>query len=311
MHKTHISLWQHSHVFSAGNERAEKRAWVVFGLTAAMMAVEIVAGWLFGSMALLADGWHMSTHALALGITAIAYLLARRYISDARFAFGTWKIEILGGFVSAILLGVVALYMASESVHRFFKPLSIKYNQAIIVAVIGLAVNVASAFILKGHGHEGHSHHDDHDHNHKDLNIHAAYLHVVADALTSVLAIAALLGVKYMGWNWLDPCMGIVGAIMIIRWTYGLLRETGNILLDREMDAGIVGEIHQAIESDGDTRISDLHVWRVGRDKIACIVALVSSHPQNREYYKKILQQHEELAHITIEISPCSENIHP
>lgn len=301
MHKTNISLWQHSHIFIEGGKSSERNAWIVFGLTAAMMIAEIAAGWLFGSMALLADGWHMSTHALALGITAIAYLLARRHISDKRFAFGTWKIEILGGYTSAILLGFVALYVAAESIHRFFRPLSIQYNQAIIVAIIGLAVNLISAFILRDRGHEQHSH------QHKDLNIHAAYMHVLADALTSVLAISALFGGKYMGWVWLDPFMGIVGAAMIGRWMAGLLKETGNILLDREMDAGVTVEIREAIEADGDSKISDLHVWRVGRDKYSCIVAIVSSHPKEPEYYKRILRQHEELAHITIEISPCTD----
>jgi len=305
MHTKNISIWQHSHVFSSWKTQAEKSAWVIFFLTAVMMLIEIWAGLLFRSMALLADGWHMSTHALALGITAIAYLLARRCSSDVRFAFGTWKMEILGGFVSAIMLGIVALYMSVESIRRFFRPLVIHYNQAIIVAMIGLAVNVVSALILKEHGYEEDSHHNNRGHGHKDLNIHAAYLHVISDALTSVFAIVALLGGKYLRWNWLDPFMGIVGSAMIIRWTYGLLRETGNILLDRETDTSIVGEIRRAIEADGDTKISDLHVWRIGRGKFACIVSLVSSRPQSPEYYKGLLRHHDELLHITIETHSC------
>jgi cation diffusion facilitator family transporter len=213
--------------------------------------------------------------------------------------------EILGGFVSAIMLGIVALYMSVESIRRFFKPLVIHYNQAIIVAMIGLAVNVVSVLILKEHRYEEDSHHNNRGHGHKDLNIHAAYLHVISDALTSVFAIVALLGGKYLRWNWLDPFMGIVGSAMIIRWTYGLLRETGNILLDRETDTSIVGEIRRAIEADDDTKISDLHVWRIGRGKFACIVSLVSSRPQSPEYYKGLLSRHDELLHITIETHSC------
>jgi len=308
MHTKNISIWQHSHVFSSGETRAEKNAWIVFFLTSVMMIIEIWAGWLFCSMALLADGWHMSTHALALGITAIAYLLARRCSSDVRFAFGTWKVEVLGGFVSAILLGLVALYMSVESIRRFFKPLVIHYNQAIIVAIIGLLVNVVSALILQER--EGNSLHDDRGRMHKDLNIHAAYLHVIADAMTSVFAIVALLGGKYLRLNWLDPFMGIVGSAMIIRWTYGLLRETGNILLDRETDTRMVGEIRRTIEADGDTRISDLHVWRIGRGKFACILALVSSYPQSPQYYKELLHGHDQLSQITIEVYAWPDKNH-
>jgi len=251
----------------------------------------------------------MSTHAAALGITALAYFLARHYMSDYRFAFGTWKIEILGGFVSGILLGLVAAYMIFESLRRFFKPIPIQYNQAIIVAVIGLIVNVVSALILKDHKEEGHSPAESGTHNHKDLNVHAAYLHVLADAMTSVLALIALGGGKYMNWNWLDPTMGIVGAVLIARWTYSLLRDTGNILLDREMDAEMLRAIRQTVESDGDARVSDLHVWRVGRDRYACILALVACHPHSPEHYKNLLKEHEELAHITIEISPCPDEL--
>ena len=236
MHTKDISPYQHSHAFHFAGGAAEKKTLRVVLLTVAMMIVEIVAGWIFNSMALFADGWHMSTHAAALGISWIAFVLARRHIADRRFAFGTWKIEILGGFVSGILLGLVALFMVAISVQRFFHPAVIQFNKAIFVAVIGLAVNLFSVLLLDDHPHEGHDHPHDHDHAHvhNSLNLRAAYLHVIADAMTSLLAIIALLGGKFLQWNWLDPAMGIVGAIMILRWTYVLLTQTGSILLDSE-----------------------------------------------------------------------------
>ena len=235
MHTHDISRYQHPHVFHYSGEQAEKKTMRVVLLTVSMMVVEIVAGWLFNSMALLADGWHMSTHAAALGISWVAFFLARRYAADQRFAFGTWKIEVLGGFVSGILLGMVGIAMAFISIERLYKPVTIHFNQAIFVAVIGLAVNLISIVLLGDHPHD-HDHTDERGnaHAHDNLNLRAAYLHVLADAMTSVLAIAALLGGKYMNWNWLDPMMGIVGAILILRWTHSLLRETGGILLDHE-----------------------------------------------------------------------------
>lgn len=285
--------------------------WVVV-LTAFMMVIEITAGWMFGSMALLADGWHMSSHVLALGVTAGAYFLSRRYANDPRFAFGTWKIEILGGFGSAIILVAVALFMASESVQRLFRPEVIHFNQAIGVATIGLVVNLVSALLLSDHDHShghGHGHHHEpHDHgNHghrhgKDLNLRAAYLHVLADATTSVLAITALIGGKYWNWNWLDPVMGIVGAGVVTYWAFGLLRDTSRILLDREMDAPVVQEIREALEADGRTRICDLHVWQVGRGKYACIAGVVSPEPQDPRHYKGLLSIHEEIVHVTVEV---------
>ena len=238
-------------------------------LTAAMMGVEIVAGWTFHSMALFADGWHMSTHAAALGISWIAFVLARRHMADRRFTFGTWKIEVLGGFTSGILLGLVGLVMAGISVQRLFQPVEIQFNQAIVVAVVGLGVNLFSVLLLGGHSHEhahAHPHPHDHDepHVHDNLNLRAAHLHVVADAMTSVLAIAALLGGKFLQWNWLDPLMGIAGAVLIVRWTYLLLGETGSILLDRATHDGVAMDIRRAIEANSDARISDLHLWKVG-----------------------------------------------
>ncbi len=268
-----------------------------------MMVVEIVAGLLFRSMAVLSDGWHMSTHAAALGITALAYVIARRSAHDGRYAFGTWKVEVLGGFASAIVLAMVALYMAVESVRRLAQPLQIQYDQALIVAVVGLVVNLVSARLLVGHGEAGGHAHAGHGHAHGDLNLRAAYLHVLADATTSVLAIVALLGGRFFGWAALDPLMGIVGAAMVSVWAWGLLRDTSRVLLDREMDAGVVGEVREALEADGATHITDLHVWRVGRVQYACVVSLVSDAPRSAEEYKALLRVHEELVHVTVEVA--------
>lgn len=297
----------HEHLFHDSGAETEHRTLRVVLLTLTMMVVEIVAGWLYGSMALQADGWHMSTHAAALGLSWLAFMLARRYALDRRFAFGTWKIEILGGFVSAILLGVVALGMVFVSVERLLHPVPIQFNQAILVAVIGLVVNLASALLLTGrhpHGHQGGAHDHDHDHAAGNLNLRAAYLHVVADAVTSVLAIGALLGGKFMAWTWLDPAMGLVGAALIARWTWGLLRETGSILLDHDSNVGLAAEIRAAVETDGDTRVTDLHVWRVGPDQYACILGLAARAPHPLETYRDRLASIHELAHLTIEIGP-------
>ncbi|TXT29485.1 MAG: cation diffusion facilitator family transporter [Planctomycetota bacterium] len=306
-----LSLWQHSHEFDAGNPLAERNTWRVVGLSATMMIVEIVAGWWSGSMALLADGWHMSTHVAALGITAGAYWLARQYARDARFAFGTFKIEVLGGFASAIILSLVALLMVAESIERLFAPHSIHYEQALVVAVIGLVVNLASVWLLgdgPGHLHDhDHDHSHDHDHDspggqHHDLNLRAAYVHVLADAATSVLAIIALLGGKFWNWAWLDPTMGIVGAVLVGVWSSGLIRATSRVLLDREMDHALVAAIREAIESDGHSHVSDLHLWRVGRAHFACIVAVVSREPHTADDYREQLRPHEELVHVTVEV---------
>jgi len=307
MHSVDISPWQHSHQFHSGNPLAETNTRRVIALTAVMMVIEIAAGSLFNSMALLADGWHMSSHVVALGLTAGAYALSRRFAHDPSFTFGTWKIEILGGFTSAILLGSVALFMAAESTIRFFHPVPILFDQAILVATLGLAVNIVSAFLLKGndpHGHHpGHDH--GHGHGHADLNLRAAYVHVVADAATSVLAIIALAGGRIFQWNWLDPVTGLVGSVLVALWAWSLLRQTSRVLLDREMDFGLVQEIREALEIDGDTRISDLHVWRVGRDQFACAVSIVTHEPKAPSHYKALLGIHEEIAHVTVEVNPC------
>jgi cation diffusion facilitator family transporter len=286
---------------------AERRTRFVIAITATMMVVEIAAGIVLGSMALLADGWHMSTHAAALGMTALAYSLSRRHAGDDRFSFGAWKIEVLGGFASAIVLAMVALYMAGESVWRLFQPHEIRYDQALAVAGLGLVVNLVCAFLLKGgqgdhdHGH-AHAHGaNDHAHGH-DLNLRSAYVHVVADALTSVLAIVALTGGRQLGWSWLDPAMGIVGSGIVGAWAYGLIRDTSRVLLDREMDLPLVEEIREAVESHGDARIVDLHLIRVGRQRFACVLSVITTHPRGPEDFKARLQEHEELVHVTVEV---------
>lgn len=301
----------HSHAFSEGNPLAERGTrWAVV-LTAAMMVAEIAGGLVFNSMALLADGWHMSSHALALGLAAGAYLLARRLSNDRRFAFGTWKIEILGGYTSALLLLLVALSMAYQSIARLFAPVHIQYDQAIAIAFVGLAVNLICMKLLHGHHDHGHAHdhahHDgQHDHHHhaEDLNLRSAYLHVAADAATSVLAIVALFGGKLWGADWLDPVMGIVGAILVGIWAIGLLKSTSRILLDAEMDAPVVEEIRQVIaESPTKASITDLHVWRVAAGKYACILGLATSERATADEFHRQLSIHEELVHVTVEIN--------
>jgi len=301
---THVST--HSHVFDDGNPLGEKNAKLAVLLTATMMFLEIAGGYWFNSMALLADGWHMSSHALALGLSVAAYAAARRLSANTRFAFGTWKIEILAGYTSAIFLLLVAGWMAYQSVDRLFSPTAIHYEQAIGIAVLGLLVNLACAWLLKdGHHHHDHHHDEDHHHGHQDLNLRSAYLHVVADAATSILAIAALMGGLLWGFAWLDPLMGIVGSVLVAVWAVGLLRATSRVLLDAEMDAPVVEEIREAIAAGPvPARISDLHVWRVGRAKYACILALDVQQAASPAYFRQLLGIHEELAHVTVEINP-------
>jgi len=302
----------HVHVFDTSNPMAERRTRQVMWLTLAMMVVEIAAGTVLGSMALLADGWHMSSHALALGVSALAYSLARRHSHDPRFAFGTWKIEVLGGYTSAVFLLGVAAYMGIESVTRLLQPAPIRFDEAIPVAVLGLGVNVLSAWLLAGghdhghaHGHEhGHEHSHAHagGHAHHDLNLRSAYLHVLADAATSVLAIIALVGGKYLGAHWLDPVMGIVGTVLVGRWAIGLLRDTGRVLLDAEMDAPVVQEVRDVIATlPGTPQLRDLHVWRVGRGKYACIVHLAGTQAMHAAEVRDALAIHDEIVHVTVE----------
>jgi cation diffusion facilitator family transporter len=310
-----LSGWQHEHAFDPGNRAAERRTWTVVALTAATMAAEIVAGWLTGSMALLADGWHMATHVVALSVAGMAYLLARRWARDERFAFGTWKIEVLGAFASALLLGVVAIAMVWESVHRLLAPEPIRFLPALVVAVIGLLVNLASALVLghghakeadHGHGHDhGHRHDHDHGHEHHDLNLRSAYVHVLADAFTSVLAIVALAAGLWGGWAWVDPAMGIVGAAVILWWSKGLLGDSARVLVDREMDAPVVAQIRQAIQSDGDAAIADLHVWRVGRAAYSAVLTVVADRPLTPAAYRERVASIPSLVHVSVEVNRC------
>jgi cation diffusion facilitator family transporter len=260
MHSSTIHLWQHSHNYSVDNKQSERRTWQVIFITVSMMVIEIGAGYLFGSMALLADGWHMGTHAAALSITVFAYSYARRHADNPQYSFSTGKVGVLGGFASAVVLGVIALLMGGESIRRLFVPVSIQFNEAIAVAVIGLLVNLISAYLLHGTSYQ-HDHEHDHEHHH-DHNLKAAYLHVLADALTSFLAIFALLTGKHFGWVWMDPLMGLVGAVVITRWSYGLLRDTSRILLDSEVDQETVEKVRSIIEADSDNLVADLHVWQ-------------------------------------------------
>lgn len=316
MHTHILSPWTHDHIFDEGNAAAERGTRAVMWITAAMMIVEIAAGWWFNSMALLADGWHMSTHAVAIGLSAFAYAAARRYARDPRFAFGTWKIEVLGGFASAIFLLGVAAMMVVGSVERIFSPQPIHYQEALAVGAAGLLVNIVCAMILGGardhHDHHGeHAHDGDHQHHahHYDLNLKSAYLHVIADAATSVLAIVALAGGWLYGWSWLDPAMGIVGAVLVARWAKNLITETGKVLLDREMDHPVVEEIREAVETGpdaGDTRIADLHVWRVGKRSYACALSVVTHDDTlTATRVREQLAVHEEIAHATVEIHLC------
>lgn len=296
--------WSHSHVFDEGNPLAERNTLWAVVLTAVMMAAEIAGGWMFNSMALLADGWHMSSHTLALGLSVLAYGAARRYAHDTRFAFGTWKIEVLGGYTSALLLVLIAGLMLYQSIERLIAPTPIHYDQAIAIAVVGLLVNLVCAWLLKdGHGHDHHEH-GNHNHHHHDLNLRSAYLHVVADAATSVLAILALIGGKFWGASWLDPVMGIFGAGLVAVWAYGLLRDSGRVLLDAEMNAPVVAEIREVIEASPiSAHICDLHVWRVGKGKYACILSLLTTEEVEPDYFKRQLSIHEELIHLSVEVN--------
>ncbi|WP_428420397.1 CDF family Co(II)/Ni(II) efflux transporter DmeF [Methylibium sp.] len=327
MHTHDLSPWQHRHDYAADRGAAERRTRWVIAITLAMMVAEIAAGWWWHSMALLADGWHMGTHAAAIGVAALSYALARRWAGDARFSLGPWKVEVLGAYTSAVLLGVVAIGIALESGLRLWAPEPVSYDESLVVAVIGLLVNAACARLLHGghaHPHGGHDH--DHDHHHdghaahhgehaharqdehehgKDLNLRAAYLHVLADAATSVLAIGALLTGKLAGWTWMDPLVGLLGAALIAAWSLGLLRQTAKILLDREMDDPLAGQVRERLESDGDARVADLHLWRVGDARFACQATLVADEPLAADHYRARLQGLPSLAHVSIEINRC------
>jgi cation diffusion facilitator family transporter len=295
---------RHSHAFDPGNRAGERRTWIVVAITGLTMVMEIVAGYVTGSMALTADGWHMATHVFALSIAGFAYLYARRWAEDERFAFGTWKIEVLGSFSSAVVLAVVAIAMVFESLRRLVNPEAIQYQAALVVAVIGLAVNLVSALLLH-HDHDHDHGHEHHHHDHHDLNLRSAYAHVVTDAFTSVLAIVALLAGLWGGWSWMDPVMGIVGAAVILWWARSLLVDSARVLLDREMDAPVVPRIRSAIESDGDAEVADLHVWRVGRASHAAVITVVARDPRSPDEYRARLAGIPTLAHVSVEVNLC------
>lgn len=304
-----ISAFGHDHVFLGANQqRNERKVWLVIALTATMMVVEITAGHWFGSMALIADGWHMSTHAAAMLIAVLAYRYARRNSGNRSFTFGTGKVGDLAGFASAVILALIALLIGWESFQRLVEPIPISFDQAIMVAVIGLVVNLVSAWLLRDdHHHYGHSHHDHHDHGHshghgQDNNLRAAYLHVLADALTSVLAIVALLLGKAYGWIWADPVMGVVGAVVISRWSWGLMRDAGGVLLDRvPQGEKLEAKVREVIESEGDA-ITDLHIWQIGPGHYSVIISVATRSPKSPDEYKSKLTGLERLSHITVEV---------
>ena len=325
LHENAARELAHDHEFIGSTEGNEKKALKVIWLTAATMIGEVIAGMLTGSMALLADGWHMATHALALGVTYFAYVMARRYSGAARFSLGTGKFGVLAAYTSALFLGATAAVMVIESVDRFFNPLSIAFNEAIVVAVIGLAVNLFSIRLLgdgdhghhHDHNHGDHDHHHgdhDHDHNHspsRDQNLRAAYLHVAADALTSVLAIIALLSGKYLGWGFLDPVMGLVGAGLIFRWAWGLARSSALVLVDGMADDNLGRAVVEAIESDRDSRVVDLHVWPLGSDGAAASVSVVSGERRRAGEYHRRLSGIDNLKHVVVEPHQCRDESCP
>jgi cation diffusion facilitator family transporter len=300
----------HSHVFlGEGHENNERRTWAVIWLCGAMMIAEIVGGLLFGSIALVADGLHMSTHAGALLLAALAYTYARKHAGDPDFTFGTGKFGDLAGFTSAIILAMIALLIAYESVSRLFAPVTIHFAEAIPIACLGLAVNIASAWLLGGGAHEhGHSHghaHEEHDHAHasadRDNNIRAAIIHVMADAAVSVLVITGLLLARTFGWLWMDPLAGIAGAAVIASWSYGLIRDTGAILLDRNPDQRMAASVRQTIESGGD-QLADLHLWRLGPGHLGAIISVITKQARQPEYYRARLARFRSLSHLTVEV---------
>jgi cation diffusion facilitator family transporter len=308
MHSHSLDRWTHDHVFlGEQHDQNERRTWLVVGLTVVMMVAEIVAGSLFGSMALLADGWHMATHAAALGIAGAAYMFARRHMRDARFTFGTGKFGDLAAFTSAIVLAMIAVQVAYESVVRLFNPVPIIYGEAIAVAVLGLCVNLASAWLLRGSHdhHQGHGHAHDHDDHHHDNNLRAAYVHVLADAATSILAIAALVVAMYSGWQWADPAVGIIGSIVIASWAFGLIRAAGSVLLDASIDKNLEAMIRARLEA-GDDRVTDLHLWQIGPGHRAAVISLISDKPQPAAAYKDRLRGLDGLSHVTVEVELCA-----
>ncbi|MFN1650253.1 CDF family Co(II)/Ni(II) efflux transporter DmeF [Vibrio rotiferianus] len=298
-----MAVSQHSHDFVSHNQKGEKRTLYVLILTVTTMVVEIAAGTMFGSMALLADGWHMGTHAAAFCITLFAYRYAKQNAHNDRFSFGTGKVSVLGGFTSAIALGIVALMMMVESIHRLFNPESIQFNEAIMVAVIGLVVNLASMLLLQDHHHHGHDHHDHHGHDHEhhhDHNLTAAYFHVLADTLTSLLAIVALIVGKFYGWIWLDAMMGIVGAVVIGKWTLGLMKQTAPVLLDESINKSYQDEITETLAPYAE--IVDLHIWKVSGHHYSAAIALKNHSDKTLDEFKQLLSKFDKIHHLTLEV---------
>lgn len=314
MHTHSVAPWQHPHMFlGARHDRHERRTWLVVGLTGAMMVAEIVGGTIFGSMAVVADGWHMSTHAGALALAALAYRFARRWANDPRFTFGTGKVGELAAFSSAVILAIVAVLIGYEAALRLYAPVHIEFEQATWLAAIGLLVNLASAWLLfdghtHAHAHDHHHHgHEHHEHRTGDTNIRAAYVHVLADALTSVLAIVALLAGRFYGLVWMDPLMALVGVFVILSWSYGLMRTAGAVLLDMNPDRRLEGLVRLRLETGGD-RVSDLHLWQLGPGHVGLIAAVVSDRPKPPAVYKRRLAGLPGLSHVTIEVHACEDH---
>lgn len=311
MHSHSIDQWTHDHVFlGSGHQRHEQRTWLVVALTAVMMVGEITVGWFSGSMALLADGWHMATHAVALGIAALAYLFARRQAGNSRFTFGTGKFGDLAAFSGAIILAMIAVQVAYESVTRLAHPVPIAYAEAIAVAGVGLVVNLVSAWLLRDdhdHHHHGHSHANASAHGHHDNNLRAAYVHVLADAATSILAIFALTVAMVSNWAWADPAVGIIGSLVIANWAYGLIRASGAVLLDVNADESLEDVIRERIETKGD-RVTDLHLWQIGPGHHAAVISVISDNPLQPATYKRRLGGLRGLSHVTIEVEACPQH---
>lgn len=307
MHIHSLAHWTHEHTFlGARHVDNERRVWLVVALTSVMMVGEIIGGTLYGSMALVADGWHMSTHAGALAIAALAYRYARRHQRDPRFSFGTGKLGELAGYSSALLLALIALMIGYTSAVRFLNPVAISFDEATAIAIVGLGVNLASAWLLREEHSRAdqHEHDSRHEHRHHDHNLRAAYMHVLADAMTSVLAIVALLAGRFYGWIWMDPLMGIVGAVVIGHWSIGLLQSSGAVLLDTVIDPQLSVVIRERLEI-GTDRVTDLHVWRVGPGHAAVIAAIVADVPEPPDRYKARLNDLDGLSHVTIEVHAC------
>ncbi|WP_413701279.1 CDF family Co(II)/Ni(II) efflux transporter DmeF [Psychromonas sp. KJ10-10] len=305
-----IKAWQHEHNFTHHNHHGERRAYYVLMLTVVTMVIEIIAGTVYGSMALLADGWHMGTHVVAFLITIFAYQFARKHEHDKSYTFGTGKVSALGGFSSSIALGLVALIMLGESIHRLMSPQSIQFNEAIFVAIIGLTVNIVSVFLLQDKHSHSHSHSHDHHHGHEhhdDHNLKVAYFHVLADALTSLLAILALIAGKYWGWNWVDAFMGIVGSVIITRWAIGLLKQTSPVLLDKNISLQYQANIINILEAEKATKISDIHIWKISTDHYAAMISIVVREPKTVEQYKQLLNKFDKINHLTIEVNQYTE----